>query len=50
MQEKSGKVLTVADGEGRNRVWLAERGFEVAQSISPQRHRQQRLGWQKGAQ
>jgi SAM-dependent methyltransferase len=29
-------VLCVADGEGRNSVWLAERGFSVtAQEISP---------------
>lgn len=26
---KSGKVLAVADGEGRNGVWLAEQGLEV---------------------
>jgi SAM-dependent methyltransferase len=26
---KSGAVLSVADGEGRNGVWLAERGFDV---------------------
>jgi SAM-dependent methyltransferase len=26
---KSGKALTVADGEGRNGVWLAEKGFDV---------------------
>jgi SAM-dependent methyltransferase len=25
----SGKVLAVADGEGRNGVWLAEQGFDV---------------------
>lgn len=30
------KVLSVADGEGRNSVWLAEQGFEVtASEISP---------------
>ncbi len=28
-QLKSGSVLAIADGEGRNGVWLAERGFEV---------------------
>lgn len=26
---KSGKALTVADGEGRNGVWLAEQGLDV---------------------
>jgi SAM-dependent methyltransferase len=26
---KSGKALTVADGEGRNGVWLAEKGLDV---------------------
>ena len=26
---KSGKVLAVADGEGRNGVWLAEQGLDV---------------------
>src|SRR5215471_20715276 len=26
---KSGKVLCVADGEGRNGVWLAEQGLDV---------------------
>lgn len=26
---KSGRVLAVADGEGRNGVWLAERGLDV---------------------
>jgi SAM-dependent methyltransferase len=26
---KSGKALSVADGEGRNGVWLAERGLDV---------------------
>ena len=26
---KSGKVLSVADGEGRNGVWLAEQGLDV---------------------
>src|SRR5215510_13724811 len=26
---RAGKVLTVADGEGRNGVWLAEQGLDV---------------------
>src|SRR5215468_12304029 len=26
---RSGRVLAVADGEGRNGVWLAEQGLEV---------------------
>ncbi len=26
---KSGKVLTIADGEGRNGVWLAQQGLDV---------------------
>jgi hypothetical protein len=26
---KSGRALAVADGEGRNSVWLAEQGFDV---------------------
>src|SRR5690606_10209179 len=31
-----GRVLAVADGEGRNGVWLAERGFDVlAMDFSP---------------
>ena len=31
-----GRVLSVADGEGRNGVWLAEQGFDVlAQDFSP---------------
>jgi hypothetical protein len=29
MLPKSGKALAVADGEGRNGVWLAEQGLEV---------------------
>ena len=28
-QLKSGKVLAIADGEGRNGVWLAEQGLQV---------------------
>ena len=28
-QLKSGKVLAIADGEGRNGVWLAQQGFDV---------------------
>jgi len=27
--EKGGRILAVADGEGRNSVWLAEQGFDV---------------------
>jgi hypothetical protein len=26
---KSGRALTIADGEGRNGVWLAEQGLDV---------------------
>lgn len=34
---KSGKALAVADGEGRNGVWLAEQGLEVVSlDFSPQ--------------
>ena len=29
VQLKSGKVLAIADGEGRNGVWLAQQGLEV---------------------
>ncbi|MGL5631641.1 MAG: SAM-dependent methyltransferase [Azovibrio sp.] len=34
--KEGGRVLSLADGEGRNSVWLAERGMEVvASEISP---------------
>src|SRR5271154_5940013 len=29
MLPKSGKALAIADGEGRNGVWLAEQGLDV---------------------
>src|SRR5260370_42715029 len=29
MLPKTGKALTIADGEGRNGVWLAEQGLDV---------------------
>jgi SAM-dependent methyltransferase len=36
---KSGKALAVADGEGRNGVWLAEQGLEVTSiDFSPAAH------------
>ena len=35
---KSGRVLVVADGEGRNGVWLAEQGLDVLSiDFRPQR-------------
>jgi hypothetical protein len=36
---KSGRVLAVADGEGRNGVWLAEQGLDVLSiDFSPLSH------------
>ena len=40
---RSGRVLTVADGEGRNGVWLAEQGLEVLSiDFSPSAQRKAR--------
>lgn len=35
----SGKVLAVADGEGRNGVWLAEQGLDVVSIDFSPRHK-----------
>ena len=41
---KTGKVLAVADGEGRNGVWLAEQGLDVLSiDFSPTAQRKARL-------
>lgn len=41
---KTGKVLAVADGEGRNGVWLAEQGLDVLSlDFSPAAQRKARL-------
>jgi len=44
------KVLSIADGEGRNGVWLAERGFDVtAQDFSPTaQEKSRRLAAERG--
>ena len=46
---KSGKALAVADGEGRNGVWLAEQGLEVTSTdFSPSAQRKGRaLLWDR---
>ena len=47
---KSGKVLAVADGEGRNGVWLAEQGLDVLSiDFSPSaQHKAQALANERG--
>jgi hypothetical protein len=39
----SGRVLAVADGEGRNSVWLAEQGLDVHAIFSRQWRRTRRV-------
>ena len=36
---RRGQALAVADGEGRNGVWLAEQGLDVVHSIFHRLHR-----------
>src|SRR5260370_6174329 len=47
---KSGRVLAVADGEGRNGVWLAEQGLDVLSiDFSPSaQHKAQALANERG--
>jgi SAM-dependent methyltransferase len=47
---KSGRALAVADGEGRNSVWLAEQGFDVhAIDFSPAgQHKARALARERG--
>src|SRR6202035_3902136 len=49
---KSGRVLVVADGDGRNGVWLAEQGLDVLSidfSPAAQEKAEKLAGAQKGA-
>ena len=42
---KSGRALVVADGEGRNGIWLAEQGLDVLSiDFSPSAQRKARMG------
>ena len=40
-----GRALAVADGEGRNGVWLAEQALDVVRSIFRQRRRTKHARW-----
>ncbi len=46
---KSGKALAVADGEGRNGVWLAEQGLDVLSVDFSPRRRPRRRRWRSAA-
>jgi hypothetical protein len=41
---RRGKVLAVADGEGRNGVWLAQQGLDVISHLRRKRRRALRPG------